>query len=314
MPRNTYISQSVESEQHLYEDLIIESLRIFGQDVYYLPRTLIGRDNILGEDIASKFDDAYMIEAYIENTDGFDGQGDLLSKFGLEIRDEATFILSRRRWNQFVGIWNNEIVESTPEEGDILYLPMSAKFFEISHVEHEQPFYQLSDLPVYKLRCSLYEYNEEQLDTNVGEIDNWQKEVSYQVGLDVTINDIIFPHVGEQIRQYTVLPTLEGSAGVYVYGEVQKVEKLTDTTATIYVSNIGVEGTDKARDFYVSSDNSARGQETDSDLTITKVYGIVDDESFSSDKQARNVDFEIEADNIIDFSESNPFGDPSETF
>ena len=111
-----------------------------------------------------------------------------------------------------------------------------------------------------------------------------------------------------------MLPTLEGSTGVYVYGEVQKVEKLTDTTATIYVSNIGVEGTDKARDFYVSSDNSARGQETDSDLTITKVYGIVDDESFSSDKQARNVDFEIEADNIIDFSESNPFGDPSETF
>lgn len=311
MPRNTYISQSVSSEQDLYEDLIIESLKIYGQDLYYLPRTLIGRDKILGEDIASKFDDAYMIEAYIENTDGFDGQGDLLSKFGLEIRDEATFILSRRRWNQFVGIWNNDLVESTPEEGDVLYLPMTGKFFEIGHVEHEQPFYQLSDLPVYKLRCSLYEYNEEQFDTNVDAIDNWQQEVSYQVGLDVTLANGILPSLGEELRQYTVLPTLEGDAGIYVYGEVQKIEKLTDTTATIYVSNIGVEGTDKARDFYVSADNEARGQETDSELIITKVYGIVDEESFSSDSQARNTDFEIEADNIIDFSESNPFGDPS---
>ena len=98
MPRNVYFSQAVRSEQNLYEDLIIESLKIYGQDVYYVPRTLINRDTILGEDAASKFDDAYLIEAYIENVEGFEGAGDLYSKFGLEIRDEITFVLSRRQW------------------------------------------------------------------------------------------------------------------------------------------------------------------------------------------------------------------------
>lgn len=100
MPRNVYFSQAVRSEQNLYEDLIIESLKIYGQDVYYVPRTLINRDTILGEDAASKFDDAYLIEAYIENVEGFEGAGDLYSKFGLEIRDEITFVLSRRQWER----------------------------------------------------------------------------------------------------------------------------------------------------------------------------------------------------------------------
>ena len=95
MPRNVYFSQAVKSEQNVYEDLIIESLKIFGQDAYYLPRTIINRDEIFGEDSSSSFDDAYMIEAYIENPEGFEGEGDLYSKFGLEIRDEANFIISR---------------------------------------------------------------------------------------------------------------------------------------------------------------------------------------------------------------------------
>jgi hypothetical protein len=113
MPRNVYFSQAVKSEQNLYEDLIIESLKIFGQDAYYLPRTLINRDEIFGEDSSSKFDDAYMIEAYIENSDGFEGDGDLYSKFGLEIRDEATFIISRRQWQKFIGThYSADVIQS----------------------------------------------------------------------------------------------------------------------------------------------------------------------------------------------------------
>ena len=92
MPRSVFFSQAVRTEQNLYEDLVIESLKIFGQDVYYIPRTLVNRDNILNEDPASKFDDAYLIEAYLEDVEGFEGTGDLYSKFGLEIRDEATFV------------------------------------------------------------------------------------------------------------------------------------------------------------------------------------------------------------------------------
>ena len=98
MPRNVYFSQAVKSEQNLYEDLIIESLKIFGQDVYYIPRTLVNRDNIMGEDIGSKFDDAYLKEAYIENVDGFEGEGDFLSKFGLQNKDSMTVVVSKKRF------------------------------------------------------------------------------------------------------------------------------------------------------------------------------------------------------------------------
>ena len=116
MPRSVYFSQSVASEQSVYEDLIIESLKIYGQDVYYIPRTIVDRDTILGEDKASKFDDAYMIEAYIENPEGFDGSGDLYQKFGLEIRDEATFIIARKQWTNLVGVWNNNVETIRPQK------------------------------------------------------------------------------------------------------------------------------------------------------------------------------------------------------
>ena len=169
MARNVYFSQAVRSEQHLYEDLVIESLKIYGQDVYYIPRNIVNRDNILNEDIASQFDDAYMIEAYIENPEGFDGAGDLYSKFGLEIRDDANFIISRRTWDRLVGLWNNSIDVNKPQEGDLIYLPLSNSVFEIMMVEDEQPFYQLSQLPVWKLQCSLFEYNEENFNSVLGE-------------------------------------------------------------------------------------------------------------------------------------------------
>ena len=144
MPRNVFFSQAVKSEQSLYEDLIVESLQIYGQDIYYVPRTLVSRDNILGEDPASKFDDAYLMEAYLENIDGFEGAGDLMSKFGLEIRDEATFVISRRVWERLVGKFSTNVSDPRPQEGDVIFLPMTNSFFEINFVEDDSPFYQLS--------------------------------------------------------------------------------------------------------------------------------------------------------------------------
>ena len=172
MPRNVYFSQAVKSEQNLFEDLIIESLKIYGQDVYYIPRTLVNRDNILGEDAASKFDDAYIIEMYIENIDGFEGSGDLYSKFGLEMRDEVTFVVSRRMWNQSIGKFSTNTINPRPQEGDLIFLPLSNTFFEISYVEDEDPFYQLSKLPTYKLKCNQFEYSDEAFDTGIDIIDD----------------------------------------------------------------------------------------------------------------------------------------------
>jgi len=186
MATNPYFSQGVKSEQDLYEDIIIESLKMYGQDIYYLPRDIVNEDRILGEDVQSRFNSNYKVEMYIENVDGFDGEGDLFTKFGVEIRDQATFVVSRRRWRQTVERYDNEITVLRPKEGDLLYIPFSKKLFEITHVEHEQPFYQLQNLPTFKLRCELFEYSSEDLDTGIEAIDDIQSDYAYTYKVQVT--------------------------------------------------------------------------------------------------------------------------------
>ena len=312
MPRNVYFSQAVKSEQHLYEDLIIESLGIYGQDVYYIPRTLVNRDDILGEDPASSFDDAYLLEMYIENTEGFEGSGDLYSKFGLEIRDDATFIVSRRRWETRVGAFSSNVTDPRPQEGDLIFLPMTNNFFEISFVEDEQPFYQLQNVPVYTMKCSLFEYNDEDFETGIVDIDDAVSQVGYQLPIDVTISGGTHFEVGEIVRQ-----TVDSSVtpNVIVFGEVQQRIKSSDILSKIWVSNIGTTGSTDAKSF--TQGGTITGDTSTYTGTIFKVYSDVTDttgNSWSTDEQAQNTEFEIDADGFIDFSEANPFGDPSETY
>ena len=167
-----------QNEKNLYEDLIIEGLKIYGHDVYYLPRTLVNQDLILGEDSLSKFDDSYLIEMYVETTEGLAGEQELINKFGLEIREETTFMLSKRRWNDAVDSYHTMIKEGRPNEGDIIYYPLLNKFFEISFVEDQEPFFQLGNLPVYKLRARTWEYSSEKLDTGVADIDSAEDQFS----------------------------------------------------------------------------------------------------------------------------------------
>jgi|TARA_B100001093_G_scaffold440986_1_gene441835 hypothetical protein len=312
MPRNVYFSQAVRSEQNLYEDLIVESLKIYGQDVYYIPRTLVNRDSILNEDPSSKFDDAYLMEAYIENVDGFEGSGDLYSKFGLEIRDEATFIISRKSWNYAVGLHENK---AKPSEGDLLFLPMTNSFFEISYVEDDSPFFQLSNLPVYKLTCSLFEYSDEDFETGVGEIDDKTGAQAYQLGMDVTVTGgNHFEH--SEIVTQELVPASGGTAAIKIFGEVQTITKTSDVAATISVSNIGVSGSETYRQFIASASKPLIGGTSTNSCVITKVYDIGDNSEnvMPQDGAAQNVAFETLGDNFIDFTESNPFGDPSETY
>ena len=175
MPVNHYFQGGngigSDAEKRLYENLIIEGLKIYGQDVYYLPRTLVNRDLILGEDVASKFNAAYLAEMYMETTEGFAGQQEIINKFGLEIREDTTFMVSKRRWLDLVDDPATMIVSGRPNEGDIIYMPLMNSFFEIQFVEDQEPFFQLGQLPVYKLRCTRFEYSSERLDTGVSEID-----------------------------------------------------------------------------------------------------------------------------------------------
>ena len=172
MPVNHYFQGGngigSDAEKRLYENLIIEGLKIYGQDVYYLPRTLVNRDLILGEDVASKFNAAYLAEMYMETTEGFAGQQEIINKFGLEIREDTTFMVSKRRWQDLVDDPGTLIVSGRPNEGDVIYMPLMNSFFEIQFVEDQEPFFQLGNLPVYKLRCTRFEYSSERLDTGAG--------------------------------------------------------------------------------------------------------------------------------------------------
>ena len=169
-------------EQYLIEDLIIESIKMYGQDVYYINRTLGAEDRILREDDLPTFDAAYQMEMYIKNIDGFEGDGDFLSKFGLEIRDEITFTLARRIFEQEVTL--NE-TKNNPYVGDLIYFPLNNKIFEIKFVEHESIFYQMGALQVYDIRCDLFEYSGEKFSTGITDIDTKFNQIVF------TSNDAI---------------------------------------------------------------------------------------------------------------------------
>ena len=178
MPTNVYFDTGTTSEQRLYEDLIIEQLKIYGQDVYYLPRKIANKDTIFGEDPASSFDDSYIIEMYVDNTDGYMGEQEIIKKFGLELRDDIVFTVSKLRWETLIS--NNADLQTSlrPNEGDLVYFPTTKAFFEIQFVEHEQPFYQQSALPVYKLSCTRFEYSSERIDTGIATIDSVEDSLS----------------------------------------------------------------------------------------------------------------------------------------
>jgi hypothetical protein len=175
-PTNFYFQSGLTSgttnEQRLIEDLIIESLKIYGHDIYYLPRTLVNKDSVFDEATLSQFTQAYPLEMYFDNIDGFEGQADLFTKFGIEIRDQATFVLSKRRWEQMVdtsgGVFS---LEARPAEGDLLFFPLTGSLFEIKLVEFQNPFYQLSKINVFKMQCELFEYSSEVIQTGIAAID-----------------------------------------------------------------------------------------------------------------------------------------------
>jgi hypothetical protein len=176
MATNFYFQSGIpggrSSEQLLMEDIVIECLKIYGFDTYYIPRATVNEDDILGEDVLNKYSSAYPLEMYMQNVTGFEGDGDLLTKFGVEFRDTATFIVSRRRWDEVIARSGDAVLTTRPAEGDIVYFPLTKAFFEIKRVESTDPFFQVGKLYVYKLQCELMQYSSEVFDTGVSEIDN----------------------------------------------------------------------------------------------------------------------------------------------
>ena len=296
MTTNVFFSRGTPNEQHLYEDLAIEAIQIFGHDVFYIPRTLVNKDELFGEDALSRFDDAYGIEMWMETQEGYEGEKELISRFGLEIRDETTFVVSRRRWDDTVSNDANLIVSSRPDEGDLVYMPTVKKLFEISFVDHDDPFYQVDNLPVYKLYCRTFEYSSEVLDTGIYAIDDIETKrstdaLAYEFSLEnqVAFNERIGQEWGTIYDQSPSPgppwpPTesdiiLETATGEYLLAETTEAG-----------TSLLTEASDDYYSFFI----------------IQEAYSLA-----TIDPQSDNALFETEAELILDFTETNPFGEPS---
>ena len=348
---HTNNKNSILSERNLYKDLIKEAIQIYGHDVYYVDRTLVARDTVLGEDALSKFTNANPIEMYVEDSEGFGGDKEIITQFGLENRNEITFVVSKEKFQQLdsqitledgtdttggsilleagsiqvsnlttlsryfitdesednilleegggARVLSEEsgqefyIIQDTattdadrPQEGDIIYHPIFEKMFEINFVDHDEPFFQLDNNPVYKLRCKSFEYSSEVLDTGISTIDEIEDDLS------TSTNEFQF--------------TLEQSSA---YNESIALEFNTNLT---YTDSVLMEDDDTVvheDDSRSAGDAILLENDADSGLKeylIQESYIVGD---ASTDKTAQNELFDTLDDTVLDFTESNPFGD-----
>ena len=299
MATSPYFRQNVRSEQNLYEDIIVESLKFFGQDIYYLPREVVHKDMIFNDQILSSFDHAYKIEVYVDNVEGFDGEGDLFQKFGVEIRDAVTLSMARRRWNNEIRKYVREEKEGSyyrPREGDLIHIPMSQQTFEIQKVSDEDPFYQLGKLPLFKLRCELFEFTNERFDTGVEEIDDIEEVFAYQWQLTMDSASVGYTR-GEIVTQEVT--------GYDVTGEVVH---WSDSDNVLRLANVG---NTKGEYLAFTTNSTLVGAESGAVATPTLIQELQNVQSGvpGGNSAAAPVDFDVSAFEFVDFSESNPFGD-----
>jgi hypothetical protein len=351
-------------EQTFMENLIVESIELYGQDIYYLPRTYVNRDTILNEVESSSFTQALSVRAYVNNVEGWEGQGELLSKFGVRIEDKTTFVFSRKKFTEKVD--DNAVlnVEGRPNEGDLIWFPTTKHLFEISFVEAERPFYQLGKGYVWECQCELFEYSDEELDTGVAAIDAIETTFANAIKLvmdaggtgDFTVGEEI---VGDLYRA-TATATITGDAvsaitvtdgGEHYKSALPPTVTITGgggngATATATVSSAGIVtgititsgGTGYTTAPTVAIDYSPKDSRaevkswnsgtrelqvinrTGTFNTAETVKGLTSGALWSpetyntlnnvntADSIDQNYSFETQDDNIIDFTETNPFG------
>ena len=276
-------------EQTFIENLIVESIEIYGQDIYYMPRTYVNRDTILGEVENSRFTQALQVRAYVNNVEGWEGQGELLSKFGVRIEDKTTFVFSREKFTSAVD--DNAVlnVEGRPNEGDLIWFPATKHLFEIQFVEAERPFYQLGKGFVWECQCELFQYADEALDTGVAEID----------GIEAAFANAITVNFAA------------GGTGTFTVGEVV-AGGTSNVTAEVKAWN----ATDRQLQVYNRSGiftipETVTGQTSGAAWTSAS-YNTLNNVN-TADSVDTNFGFETADDDIIDFTEGNPFGSVGST-
>ena len=281
MSTNLYFNNvTSHAEQELINDLTSEVIKIHGMDVFYIPRTIVKEDLLLDEDVLSRFSTAYEIEMYLKSTEGFGGEGDLVSKFGLDVRDEVIFTVHKDRFNLATDM-------DKPLEGDLIFLPINKGLFEIKFVEHEQPFYQAGKNYSFDITCELYQYSEEQLETGITAIDDIEKEQSAAIDFVMTAGGSGAYAIDESVYQGASLAEATAKGTVVSWTTATRTLRANDTSGT-FVAGASVYG-----------------------ATSSAVWSLTsyDDQALPTTPFADNVEFETEADAILDFSESNPFGE-----
>ena len=304
MALNKYFSNSknygTNSERDLYDDLIIESMQIHGVDVHYIPRKIVKQDFVLNEDLISRFDDAFVIEMYVDSTESFEGDGELMQRFGLEIRDQVTLTVSNRRWNQLIGRHGYDENTTRPKEGDLIHLPMTKGLFEIKFVDDKKPFFQLGQQPTFKLVCELFEYESQEIDTGVDEVDDFQLNNSKGFNFEVD----------NQVGKFEVNETLSLLLPGGISGSVDFFDY--DFEEGDNVVNVGTLTFDDGKYHNLIENTTLTGLTSGATATISKLYDLEDGDGlvFQNDEGAQNSTFATTVSDFIDFSETNPFGEP----
>ena len=326
---HTNNSTSIQSEKNLYSDLVKEAIQIFGHDVYYIDRTTVAIDNVLGEDSLSKFTSQVPIEMYVENAEGgYEGEKELMSQFGLENRNELTLVVHKERFQDltkqiqiesgtdstggsillesgtidqsgnsseletvttgsdfYILTETDAVSTDRPLEGDLVYHPILGKIFEVSFVDHDEPFHQLDNNPIYKLNCKQFEYSSDALDTGIATIDSIEdaesrntRDFEFTLEQSTAQNEEI--NIQHARSNFGLL--LEETDGDNIIGEDDE----TSVGTSILLENAADSGDDS--------------------YLLTEDYIVGD---YVQDKTAQNELFDKLDDNVLDFSESNPFGD-----
>ena len=308
MARNPYFKEHT-GEQGLAEDLTIEIIKTMGKDMVYIPRTLVNEDKLFGEDTISKFDDGYQLEMYVASVDGFEGEGDIISRFGLEIKDRISLVVSKKRFSEEVGMYENT---TRPKEGDLIYFPLSQTLFEVNFVEHENPFYSLGKLYTYVLSCEVFTYSQEEIDTGYGDIDTVEDErkffaIELDLGTRHSSSSFANFYEGETIYQVT---GVTGSGATLGNATATAIATDWDASATkLTVTNI-------VGSLSTSTGETVKGAKSMAEYEIstqTTTTVIIPQEPEDDKPMGDNEDIELfrDQDDIFDFTDVDPFSEGS---
>ncbi len=273
-------------ENRLIENLMIESIKTYGIDVYYLPRTLNNEDTLMGEDASASYNSAHTIEMYIKTVDGFEGSGDFIAKWGLQIKDQITFTVAKRRWQE-LGLATDGRAK-IPHEGDLIYFPITKALFQILFIEDEAIFYQTGQLQSYDMLCEMFTYSDQSFNTGIDTIDAIERTHSYSI--DFTMNTGSGNYtVGETVYQGDSLAeaTVKGEVGSW--NSTTKILNLLNMTGN-FSGTVNIIGDSSSASYSITSFDA---QTSAANTAATS---------------SSNADIEAAADAIIDFTEGNPFG------